>query len=132
MLDVDTFVSLFFFQAEDGIRDYKVTGVQTCALPIWRQIASEAPPTIPWIVPPFVASGAITEIDGKVKVAGKTTFVTHFVQSVLNGSPFLGQPTTKTKVVYLTEQLIVSFRAAMERAGLLGRRDFTVLLWADT
>src|SRR5256885_8204143 len=27
---------LFFFQAEDGIRDYKVTGVQTCALPILR------------------------------------------------------------------------------------------------
>src|SRR3989454_515664 len=27
----------FFFQAEDGIRDYKVTGVQTCALPIYRQ-----------------------------------------------------------------------------------------------
>src|SRR6266446_7682258 len=27
-------ISFFFFQAEDGIRDYKVTGVQTCALPI--------------------------------------------------------------------------------------------------
>src|SRR6266850_4300049 len=27
---------VFFFQAEDGIRDYKVTGVQTCALPIYR------------------------------------------------------------------------------------------------
>src|SRR5215204_6782525 len=26
--------SLFFFQAEDGIRDHCVTGVQTCALPI--------------------------------------------------------------------------------------------------
>src|SRR5947209_10335240 len=26
----------FFFQAEDGIRDIGVTGVQTCALPIWR------------------------------------------------------------------------------------------------
>src|SRR5205807_5527632 len=25
------------FQAEDGIRDYKVTGVQTCALPIFPQ-----------------------------------------------------------------------------------------------
>src|SRR5438105_6503217 len=25
----------FFFQAEDGIRDPLVTGVQTCALPIW-------------------------------------------------------------------------------------------------
>src|SRR5256885_15220439 len=28
-------VPFFFFQAEDGIRDYKVTGVQTCALPIY-------------------------------------------------------------------------------------------------
>src|SRR5256885_3033781 len=28
-------VCVFFFQAEDGIRDYKVTGVQTCALPIY-------------------------------------------------------------------------------------------------
>src|SRR2546426_7540256 len=28
--------SFFFFQAEDGIRDYKVTGVQTCALPIYH------------------------------------------------------------------------------------------------
>src|SRR5207249_6710749 len=27
----------FFFQAEDGIRDRNVTGVQTCALPIWGQ-----------------------------------------------------------------------------------------------
>src|SRR5437763_15297714 len=27
-------VSIFFFQAEDGIRDTSVTGVQTCALPI--------------------------------------------------------------------------------------------------
>src|SRR5690606_41079712 len=26
---------LFFFQAEDGIRDFHVTGVQTCALPIF-------------------------------------------------------------------------------------------------
>src|SRR2546426_11227243 len=29
----------FFFQAEDGIRDYKVTGVQTCAFPIWVRVA---------------------------------------------------------------------------------------------
>src|SRR5690606_40221395 len=27
----------FFFQAEDGIRDFHVTGVQTCALPILQQ-----------------------------------------------------------------------------------------------
>src|SRR5690606_40348345 len=29
------FVFFFFFQAEDGIRDFHVTGVQTCALPIF-------------------------------------------------------------------------------------------------
>src|SRR5438034_4693614 len=29
------FFFFFFFQAEDGIRDHCVTGVQTCALPIW-------------------------------------------------------------------------------------------------
>src|SRR2546430_17722030 len=28
-------ILFFFFQAEDGIRDLTVTGVQTCALPIW-------------------------------------------------------------------------------------------------
>src|SRR6266850_6332851 len=33
----------FFFQAEDGIRDYKVTGVQTCALPISPGPAPPAP-----------------------------------------------------------------------------------------
>src|SRR5437763_15913151 len=33
----------FFFQAEDGIRDTSVTGVQTCALPIYaRRFAAEA------------------------------------------------------------------------------------------
>src|SRR3712207_2441035 len=32
----------FFFQAEDGIRDIGVTGVQTCALPIWERLALKA------------------------------------------------------------------------------------------
>src|SRR5438552_10829862 len=42
--------SFFFFQAEDGIRDDLVTGVQTCALPIWNLLlllplgAARAPP----------------------------------------------------------------------------------------
>src|SRR2546427_12946693 len=34
----------FFFQAEDGIRDLTVTGVQTCALPIsWREHSQGSP-----------------------------------------------------------------------------------------
>src|SRR5690348_17623804 len=36
------FLYFFFFQAEDGIRDGRVTGVQTCALPICRGIRVNA------------------------------------------------------------------------------------------
>src|SRR5206468_8483463 len=46
----------FFFQAEDGIRDLIVTGVQTCALPIWacgrppgwRNAGASPPSPGPW------------------------------------------------------------------------------------
>src|SRR6266700_6963237 len=33
---ISSLIFFFFFQAEDGIRDFHVTGVQTCALPILR------------------------------------------------------------------------------------------------
>src|SRR5690606_39673672 len=36
----------FFFRAEDGIRDFHVTGVQTCALPIFEAEMIEGP----WIM----------------------------------------------------------------------------------
>src|SRR5579884_2293136 len=39
------FFFFFFFQAEDGIRDGHVTGVQTCALPIWSPEARNNPNT---------------------------------------------------------------------------------------
>src|SRR5260221_9246106 len=41
--------SHFFFQAEDGIRDHCVTGVQTCALPISGTVPGQAawPGTVP-------------------------------------------------------------------------------------
>src|SRR5438093_8457222 len=34
-----SFCCFFFFQAEDGIRDWSVTGVQTCALPIYYYLS---------------------------------------------------------------------------------------------
>src|SRR2546421_4650075 len=39
----ERFCFFFFFQAEDGIRDLIVTGVQTCALPISDRPGLEAP-----------------------------------------------------------------------------------------
>src|SRR5260221_9479818 len=46
----------FFFQAEDGIRDHCVTGVQTCALPICR---TSCPPSTAATCCP---SGAIAKL----------------------------------------------------------------------
>src|SRR5258708_24166843 len=45
---------IFFFQAEDGIRDDLVTGVQTCALPIFhgRQTTTDGPTTSTPRLPP--------------------------------------------------------------------------------
>src|SRR5690348_17565361 len=42
VLAVITVRSHFFFQAEDGIRAGRVTGVQTCALPIYGRAAAAA------------------------------------------------------------------------------------------
>src|SRR5437762_14038485 len=43
------YVYFFFFQAEDGIRDTSVTGVQTCALPISRRSRRWSLGTSVWI-----------------------------------------------------------------------------------
>src|SRR5690606_40003643 len=44
---------VFFFQAEDGIRDFHVTGVQTCALPISKLVIAlvRSPPNINTSIP---------------------------------------------------------------------------------
>lgn len=96
------------------------------------EIAAERPVEIEYIVTPWVLAGGITEISGKVKMAGKTTFVTHMVSCVLAGIKFLGGSTTKTSAVYLTEQPKVSFHEMMKKAGLWGREDFIVLPWYST
>src|SRR5688500_2383466 len=57
----------FFFQAEDGIRDYKVTGVQTCALPILTDLPVPAlnPAgivfTLPGVVDPGPLAGGLVQ-----------------------------------------------------------------------
>src|SRR5256885_4271092 len=53
-------VLFFFFQAEDGIRDYKVTGVQTCALPICR--AREFIQALRRSVQPGAAAGGLHQL----------------------------------------------------------------------
>src|SRR5437773_11604936 len=51
----------FFFQAEDGIRDRDVTGVQTCALPIFGPIVADN-------------RGAYLEIEGHTDSTGPVSY----------------------------------------------------------
>src|SRR5262249_60043392 len=48
MRRVSNRVPYFFFQAEDGIRDWSVTGVQTCALPILMASGKPAVLRVSW------------------------------------------------------------------------------------
>ena len=48
-------IFFFFFQAEDGIRDHCVTGVQTCALPIWFRCFSVKELKVPMV--PYLEMG---------------------------------------------------------------------------
>src|SRR5437016_10842276 len=66
------FFFFFFFQAEDGIRDWSVTGVQTCALPILRFRVDGQLATV--MTPPLRLKDAITsrlKIMAKLDIAEK-------------------------------------------------------------
>lgn len=96
-----------------------------------REIAEATPDVVPWRARPYLIDGALLEVVGKIKAAGKTTFVTFMCRAILDGTPFLGEPTVRGGVVYLTEQADSSLRETLRRAGLLDRDDFVVLSWSD-
>lgn len=85
---------------------------------------------VSWFAYGMLGAGLITELDGKVKQSGKTTLALAMMFAILNGETFLGRATTYSPVVYLTEQSGPSFKRNLERAGLLGRDDFHILLWS--
>src|SRR5256885_7613323 len=73
-------VCFFFFQAEDGIRDYKVTGVQTCALPIYWD-------ALRWryqgIVPPVDRPATSFDPGAKYHIPGNTPYARYFLARIL-------------------------------------------------
>jgi hypothetical protein len=96
-----------------------------------KEVAAETPARTDWAAFPYLAKGAITEVDGKIKAGGKTTWVSHMAACILQGEPFMGEPTTKTSAIFLTEQQPASFRKVLERAGLTEREDLHILHWHD-
>src|SRR5215831_3837395 len=97
-----------------------------------RAIAEQTLPEVVWIARPWIAEGGLTEIDGRVKAAGKTTWLLALIRCVLDGEPFMGQPTTATPVVLLSEQGPRSLQQAIIRAGLEQRDDLHILMWHET
>jgi hypothetical protein len=96
-----------------------------------REVAAETPAKTEWAAFPYLAMGAITEVDGKIKAGGKTIWISHMASCILRGEPFMGEPTTRTSAVFLTEQPLASFRKVLERAGLTEREDLQALHWHD-
>jgi hypothetical protein len=85
-----------------------------------------------FVAEPWAAEGALLEIDGKIKSSGKTTFITYMCRAILDGRDFMGGPTQRSPIVYLSEQSPATFREALRRADLLDCDDFRVLFWHDT
>jgi hypothetical protein len=96
------------------------------------ELAPSSGEGVPWLVRGYVAEGAITEISGPAKSAGKTTFVLRAVRAVLDGGEFLGATTARSPVVYLSEERETTLAQALGRAGLLDRDDLALLPWRNT
>jgi hypothetical protein len=127
LLDAMADASIYSSAPRDGEANESILRFKTA-----KEIAEETPAKTEWGVRGYVAFGAITELDGKIKAGGKTTLLSHMAGSMLAGNTFLEEPTTRTKIVWLTEQQQTSFRKVLERADLLEREDLVILHWHDT
>src|SRR3989449_4601382 len=99
---------IFFFQAEDGIRDVAVTGVQTCALPISVLLLVG--------VRPLIAVGGKNFIDELITLAGGTNIAGNA------GQPWLNLP--DEYVVAKAPQVIIE-------AGMGSEREASSKRWED-
>lgn len=97
-----------------------------------REIAETVPAAVPWLCHGLVARGVITEVDGKAKRAGKTTFLMAMIAAMRSGSDFLGLATQPAGVVYLSEQTPGTLRGALMRAGLGEAESVHLMSYADT
>jgi len=95
-----------------------------------REIADSTPVVTEWLAYPWFPRGVLIEVSGKIKIAGKTTWIAHAAGKILDGAAFMGESTKKTKVLYLTEQPPNSFRRVLRDANL-ERDDIKVLYWHE-
>src|SRR3954447_2154749 len=61
-------------------------------IPTLEEYFATTPREPVWIVPPFLALGALTIFSGPPKAAGKTTLLLQMLKPILSGGSFLGRP----------------------------------------
>src|SRR5256885_3597999 len=138
---------VFFFQAEDGIRDYKVTGVQTCALPIWlkpetgeildifyhppaelRSLSVHDPATIPEWDELFGRAPTAAELETAVRnqeMTARLTWKPYMHNPRL--ARFLPRVTNPALIVWGREDRVVPLDCGEQYRRLLGNATLSVL-----
>lgn len=104
-----------------------------------RDVVAEAEEVPDFIVKDLLRKGELTDLSGLAKYSGKTTFAMHAFKAVRAGDLFLGEPTKRARILYLTEQGN-NFKEAIENAGLdldddgfvvVQHRDVRIEEWAE-
>src|SRR5437867_9874578 len=88
------FSFFFFFQAEDGIRDRTVTGVQTCALPIWLHNRHAR------------IADVLPEIGGRDDSIAQVVLVQHFFEAHGNGFEVPARQTSVGRIARSEERRV--------------------------
>jgi AAA domain-containing protein len=96
-----------------------------------RELVAQLPAAVAWMLFGYVAKATLHELVGGAKVGGKSTFLAHLFRAILDGLPFLGRVTTRSPIVFLTEQSGPSLRELLARADLADRDDLVILPWRD-
>src|SRR5699024_11751249 len=117
-----SYVLFFFFQAEDGIRDRNVTGVQTCALPIFMignvpSYEKEIDKWLPvlehedWVLPTELRKSAKTYLDWVGPAVMRHNQAAHIYEEMASDSMILEMifaDTSKWKVEYVQGTSLVN------------------------
>ena len=85
---------------------------------------------INWKVKGFIALLVCVELNAKVKI-GKTTLMFALIKCLVSGTPFLGIPVEKCKVLLFTEERDVTLKATLDRTGITETDDFHILKNVD-
>ena len=84
----------------------------------WNDLYSHPPFVEEWLAYPVVPKGRLISLYGPAKV-GKSLFVLELAASVATGRDFLGQPTTKSRVLYIDREND-PYRDVLERLKQMG------------